>query len=91
MEKHVNRKKLIIGWVMLIVIFVIITIIGALFIEGFLVVWFPISAMIAIMFQALSHHFIEIDIPCPNCGTLNNMESENCVKCGIQLTSDANE
>ena len=85
MEKHVNRNKLIILWILIAVLIVAIGLIGASSFDWFLMAWTPISFLLAIGFQALSHHFMEEKYICPECGGLNELEAIKCEHCGFEF------
>lgn len=83
MEKHVDKKKLISIWILLSVGFVSVAIIGVLLFDWFLILWMPLSFLLAIGFQAMSHHFMEEQLVCPQCQHLNNLDAITCARCGF--------
>ena len=88
-KKGLNgKKKLIIFWILISILIVSILTIGSLLFDWFWVIGFPMSFLLVIAFQSLSEHFLEVKIPCPNCGMGVKESAHRCKACGFQLQQE---
>jgi predicted RNA-binding Zn-ribbon protein involved in translation (DUF1610 family) len=85
MIDNLKRKTAISIWVLVIIIVLIFSLIGAFFFVWFWIIFIPLSFLVIVAFQAMSEHFWTPKRVCPRCNAPVSIYSEYCRNCGVKL------
>jgi predicted RNA-binding Zn-ribbon protein involved in translation (DUF1610 family) len=85
MPKDLKRKTAISLWILLTILLMIISLIGALFFVWFWIIFIPLSFLMVVGFQAMSEHFWTPKKVCSRCNAPVSIYSEYCRNCGLKL------
>ena len=86
MQHDIKRKTLIIIWILVMILFSMLAIIGSvLFSNFYLILFIPLSFCLVVAFQAMSEHFWTPKKYCPRCNGEVSIYSEFCRNCGLKL------
>lgn len=84
--RNIRRKQLISIWVLVIVIFTILSVVLSIVLDSY--IWWiliPIAFLLIATFQAMSHFFWIAEKICPRCNVPTSIYSEFCRNCGLKL------
>lgn len=85
MPENLKRKTAISIWILIIIIILIFSLIGAFFFVWFWIIFIPLSFLVIVAFQAMSEHFWTPKKVCPRCNAAVSIYSEFCRNCGLKL------
>ena len=85
MPKNLKRKTAISIWILIIILIMIFSLIGALFFVWFWIIFIPLSFLVVVAFQAMSEHFWTPKKICSRCNAPISIYSEFCRNCGLKL------
>ncbi len=85
MSKNLKRKTAISLWILIIILFMIFSLIGAFFFVWFWIIFIPLSFLVVVAFQAMSEHFWTPKKICSRCNAPVSIYSEYCKNCGLKL------
>ena len=85
MPDNLKRKTAISIWILVIIVILIFSLIGALFFLWFWIIFIPLSFLVIVAFQAMSEHFWTPKKVCQRCNAPVSIYSEYCRNCGLKL------
>lgn len=85
-HRNIRRKQLISIWILVIVIFTVLSVVLSLVLNSY--IWWillPFAFLLIGTFQAISHFFWTAEKICPRCNVSTSIYSEFCRNCGLKL------
>lgn len=80
-----KRYSSIIVYLLILIPIIVLTFLGMFVLEWTFLIFLPISFLIVVIFQAMSHQFWDPQKKCPQCNFTVSLYSDFCRNCGYKL------